>query len=88
VSRGAGAVAIGRRNGNSGPVRVGAVKALAVAPGIWNVRTDAVNPLERIERKLRGAEGLVSGLEDLVFGACDLSVPIRAITENRPPARP
>jgi len=34
VCRGIAAVAIGGRNGSSGPVRVGAVKALAMAPGI------------------------------------------------------
>ena len=38
VCRGTSAVAIGGRNGDSGPVRVGAVKPLAMAPGIGDVR--------------------------------------------------
>ena len=46
---------------HSGPVRIGAVKTLAMASWVWNVRTDAVNPLERIERKPGGAGARVRG---------------------------
>ena len=59
VCRGIGVVAIGARNGGSGPVRVGAIEALAMAPGIWNVRGDE----EIVHEALGETFGLMRALE-------------------------
>jgi hypothetical protein len=55
------AVAIGGPHSHSGPVTVGTVKALAMAPGIGGVRGDQVNPLRRIQRKQGGVRAWVRG---------------------------
>ena len=55
------AVTNGGRNPGSGPVRAGAVTALAMASWVRNMRTDAVNPLERIERQPGDAGARVLG---------------------------
>jgi len=61
VCRRSGAVAMGGGNGDSGPVGIGAVKALAMSSRIGDVGGDAVNPLQGIERKPSGAGARIRG---------------------------
>jgi hypothetical protein len=56
----AGALAVGGGHGDSGAIGVSAVKTLAMASRIRDVRRDAVNPLEGIQQN-RGCAGLGIG---------------------------